>query len=191
MVKSWIKIHSLLVIVLDLVGICNFKISIQKAFWKKKLKQFNRFFRNLSKFNNFIQNGRFNFVLGTQIAAVKIELKGNCHSKLCILRHTSHWSIGKRYKNGYNWLKSDATPQVHPINIPNCRFVRKQMLENTMTIYNTASNKWTVSNIFCLLRKLWVSCFSQCYFISCVMVICLAHWRFAQGNGIDIIYRGL
>lgn len=49
-----------------------------------------------------------------------------------------------RYKNGYNWLKNDITPQVHPINIPNCRFVRKQMLENTMMadkIHNTAENK--------------------------------------------------
>lgn len=73
--------------------------------------------------------------------------------------------IRQRYKNGYNWLKREATPQVHSINIPNCHFARKQMLENTMmapTKYNTACTNWSVFNIFCLLEKIVTT--NQSYF---------------------------
>lgn len=79
----------------------------------------------------YIFEQSFQVVTRNKNSEVIVQLNWNCYRNFYyVLSIFTRNSIG--YKNGYNWLKSDITPQVHPINIPNCRFVRKQMLENTM-----------------------------------------------------------
>lgn len=86
----------------------------------------------------------------------------------------SAWSRVWQYKNDYNWLKSVVTPQVHPINISNCRFVRKQMLENTvMAVENTILLRPSEAYpTYSVVAKIVGSCLYKCAVCSFFNVVC-------------------